>query len=49
MDRKEPGARWLITTLTKAAILQIPEVGIGIPVAELHDRVDFSEEEVATR
>jgi Uma2 family endonuclease len=48
MERQEPGARWLTSTLTEKEILQIPEAGIEIPVAELYDGVTFSEEEAAT-
>lgn len=45
MERKEPNAAWLITTLTKDDTLHIPEVGIEIPVADLYEGLSFPEEE----
>jgi Uma2 family endonuclease len=48
MERKEPNSAWLISTLTEGYILQIPEVGIEIPIVELYEGVTFAEEEAAT-
>jgi Uma2 family endonuclease len=48
MERKEPDSPWVISTLTEADILLIPEVKIEIPVVELYEGVTFAEEEAAT-
>jgi hypothetical protein len=42
LARKRPDEVWGTSTLTLEDILQIPEVGIEIPVAELYRDVTFS-------
>jgi len=44
MERSEPHETWRITTLTKDDVLQVPEIGIEIPVTELYEDITFPEE-----
>jgi Uma2 family endonuclease len=47
MERKEAGAPWVTSSLTKDDILRVPEVGIEIPVVEIYEGLTFSDEESA--
>jgi len=44
LHRKNEGDEWLAATLTGDDVLDIPEVGITLPVAEFYENVDFNEE-----
>lgn len=41
MTRDAADAPWIATTLTEADTLDMPEIGVDVPVAEFYDRVAF--------
>jgi Uma2 family endonuclease len=40
-ERQEAGQKWTVTTVTADDLLSLPEIGVEVPVAELHDGVDL--------
>jgi len=45
--RRGEGQDWIARALTVEDILQLPEIGLEIPVAELYENVDLPETETA--
>ncbi|HKM70968.1 MAG TPA: hypothetical protein VJX94_13100 [Stellaceae bacterium] len=45
--RRGEGQDWIASALTVEDILQLPEIGLEIPVAELYENVDLPETETA--
>ncbi len=43
-SRSEARAAWTATTLTAGEILDLPEIGISVPLAELYESVDLPED-----
>ena len=41
LERRDGNQPWTVTTLMADDTLALPEIGIGIPVAELYEGVDF--------
>jgi Uma2 family endonuclease len=45
LERASPDQPWQTTALTSGDILRIPEIGIEIPVAEIYEGVEFTDQD----
>ena len=45
MERSSPDQVWQTTVLTNDDILRLPEIGIEIPIAEIYDDIEFTEQD----
>lgn len=45
LERYSPDQSWQTTALTGDDILRMPEIGIEIPIAEIYDGIEFSEQD----
>jgi Uma2 family endonuclease len=45
LERSSPDQSWQTTGLTSGDILRMPEIGIEIPVGEIYEGVDFTEQD----
>lgn len=48
MERSAPDQKWQTTILNQDDILQMPEIGIEIPVAEIYDGIEFPDQDEAS-
>ena len=49
MERSSPDQAWQTTVLTNDDTLHLPEAGIEIPVSDIYEGLDFSEQDEASR
>lgn len=47
MERSTADQVWQTTVLTNDDILRMPEIGIEIPVAEIYEGINFSDQDEA--
>jgi Uma2 family endonuclease len=45
LERSSPDQNWQTTALTSGDILRMPEIGIEIPVAEIYERMEFTDQD----
>ena len=46
--RRQADEEWTATALTSEDVLELPEIAVEIPVAELYENVDLAENEFAS-
>lgn len=48
LERSSPDQPWQTSVLTKEDVLQMPEIGIEIPVAEIYEGISFPDQDEAS-
>jgi Uma2 family endonuclease len=46
LERSSPDQLWQTSVLTNEDILRMPEIGVEIPVAEIYESIEFSDEDI---